>query len=200
MSSEGFHTDEDQSERKKDPQPDASRDGGDVQDALTAERIGSAVFNFYDTVSGSVGISGMGSPSPRRMTGVLNDAEIDDALRHFVQPAGWAAARADLVARHVVGLSGTPGSGRETTALALLREVTSGPVVVLSPVASLKELAERTYDRGRAYLVVDRIMGAIEQDRREIVIPRRYLPAVWLQALVPGVFARARTRVGPQAP
>ena len=157
MSSEGSHTDEDQSECKKDPQPDASRDGGDVQDALTAERIGSAVFNFYDTVSGSVGISGMGSPSPRRMTGVLNDAEIDDALRHFVQPAGWAAARADLVARHVVGLSGTPGSGRETTALALLREVTSGPVVVLSPVASLKELAERTYDRGRAYLVVDRI-------------------------------------------
>jgi NAD(P)-dependent dehydrogenase (short-subunit alcohol dehydrogenase family) len=49
-------------------------------------------------------------------------------------------------------------------------------------------------------LVVDRIMGAIEHDRREIVIPRWYLPAVWLQALIPGIFARARTRVGPRTP
>jgi hypothetical protein len=30
-------------------------------------------------------------------------------------------------------------------------------VVILSPVVTLKELAERTYDAGRAYLVVDRI-------------------------------------------
>jgi NAD(P)-dependent dehydrogenase (short-subunit alcohol dehydrogenase family) len=49
-------------------------------------------------------------------------------------------------------------------------------------------------------LVVDRIMGAIEHDRREIVIPRRYLAAVWLQALIPGIFARGRTRLGPGAP
>jgi NAD(P)-dependent dehydrogenase (short-subunit alcohol dehydrogenase family) len=49
-------------------------------------------------------------------------------------------------------------------------------------------------------LVVDRIMGAIEHDRREIVIPRWYLPAVWLQALIPGIFARGRTRVGASAP
>ena len=62
--------------------------------------------------------------------------------------------------------------------------------------------------RGLAYrivvvpldLVVDRIMGAIEHDRREIVVPRWYLPAVWLQALVPGLFARARARVGPRSP
>jgi NAD(P)-dependent dehydrogenase (short-subunit alcohol dehydrogenase family) len=44
-------------------------------------------------------------------------------------------------------------------------------------------------------LVVERTMGAIERDRREIVIPRWYLPAVWLQALIPGVFARARARM-----
>jgi NAD(P)-dependent dehydrogenase (short-subunit alcohol dehydrogenase family) len=49
-------------------------------------------------------------------------------------------------------------------------------------------------------LVVDRIMGAIEHDRREIVVPRWYLPAVWLQALIPGFFARARTRIGATAP
>ncbi len=60
--------------------------------------------------------------------------------------------------------------------------------------------------RGLAYrilvvpldLVVDRIMSAIEHDRRELVVPRWYLPAVWLQALAPGLFARARARVGPR--
>jgi uncharacterized protein len=44
-------------------------------------------------------------------------------------------------------------------------------------------------------LVVDRIMGAIEHDHREIVVPRWYLPAVWLQALAPGLVARVRSRV-----
>jgi NAD(P)-dependent dehydrogenase (short-subunit alcohol dehydrogenase family) len=44
-------------------------------------------------------------------------------------------------------------------------------------------------------VVVDRIMSAIEHDRREIVIPRWYLPGVWLQALLPGIFARARARI-----
>jgi NAD(P)-dependent dehydrogenase (short-subunit alcohol dehydrogenase family) len=43
-------------------------------------------------------------------------------------------------------------------------------------------------------LVVDRIMGAIEHDRREIVIPRWYLPAAWLQALAPGLVVRLRAR------
>ena len=49
-------------------------------------------------------------------------------------------------------------------------------------------------------LVVDRIMGAIDHDRREIVIPRWYLPAAWLQALIPGIFARSRTRISSPAP
>jgi short-subunit dehydrogenase len=50
-----------------------------------------------------------------------------------------------------------------------------------------------------ADLVVDRILRAIEHDRREIVVPRWYLPAVWLQALAPGLFARARSRIGMRA-
>lgn len=44
--------------------------------------------------------------------------------------------------------------------------------------------------------VVDRIVGAIERDRREVVVTRRYLPAVWLQALAPGFVARVRARAG----
>jgi hypothetical protein len=44
--------------------------------------------------------------------------------------------------------------------------------------------------------VAGRIIEAIEKDRREIVVPRWYRPAGVLQALVPGLFARARTRLG----
>jgi NAD(P)-dependent dehydrogenase (short-subunit alcohol dehydrogenase family) len=49
-------------------------------------------------------------------------------------------------------------------------------------------------------LVVERIIGAIEHDRREIVVPRWYLPAVWVQALVPGLFARVRARASTSPP
>jgi NAD(P)-dependent dehydrogenase (short-subunit alcohol dehydrogenase family) len=49
-------------------------------------------------------------------------------------------------------------------------------------------------------VVVDRTLSALEHDRREIVVPRWYAPAAWLQSLIPGVFARAFTRVGPKAP
>ncbi len=45
-------------------------------------------------------------------------------------------------------------------------------------------------------LVATRILDAIEKDKREIVVPRWYRPAAWLQALAPGLFARARARLG----
>jgi NAD(P)-dependent dehydrogenase (short-subunit alcohol dehydrogenase family) len=47
----------------------------------------------------------------------------------------------------------------------------------------------------RPELVAERILAAVEHDRREIVVPRWYLPAAWLQTLAPGAVARARTRV-----
>jgi NAD(P)-dependent dehydrogenase (short-subunit alcohol dehydrogenase family) len=44
-------------------------------------------------------------------------------------------------------------------------------------------------------LIASRIVAAVEHDRREIVIPRWYTPAVWAQALAPGLVARARGRL-----
>ena len=41
-------------------------------------------------------------------------------------------------------------------------------------------------------LVVERLLGAVERNRREIVVPRWYRPAAWVQALAPGAVARAR--------
>jgi NAD(P)-dependent dehydrogenase (short-subunit alcohol dehydrogenase family) len=42
-------------------------------------------------------------------------------------------------------------------------------------------------------LVADRIVGAIEHDRREIFVPRWYRPFAWGQALAPGLASRLRT-------
>ena len=42
--------------------------------------------------------------------------------------------------------------------------------------------------------VVDRLLDAVEQDRREIFVPRWYRPAMWVQALAPGTLARLRAR------
>jgi NAD(P)-dependent dehydrogenase (short-subunit alcohol dehydrogenase family) len=48
-------------------------------------------------------------------------------------------------------------------------------------------------------LVADRIVDAVEHDRREIVVPRWYRPAAWVQALAPGLVANLR-RAKHQAP
>jgi len=43
-------------------------------------------------------------------------------------------------------------------------------------------------------LVVERILAAVEHDRREITVPRWYRPAAWVQALAPGAVARLRSK------
>jgi len=42
--------------------------------------------------------------------------------------------------------------------------------------------------------VVDRLLGAVAKDKREIVVPRWYRPATWVQALAPGALSRLRAR------
>src|SRR5947208_2954248 len=41
-------------------------------------------------------------------------------------------------------------------------------------------------------LVADRIVDAVEHNRREIFVPRWYRPAAWAQALAPGMVAGLR--------
>jgi uncharacterized protein len=42
--------------------------------------------------------------------------------------------------------------------------------------------------------VVERVLAAVDHDRREITVPRWYRPAAWAQALAPGALATARAR------
>jgi 3-oxoacyl-[acyl-carrier protein] reductase len=43
-------------------------------------------------------------------------------------------------------------------------------------------------------LVVERLLDAVDKDKREIVVPRYYRPIAWVQALAPGLVARVRAR------
>ncbi len=45
-------------------------------------------------------------------------------------------------------------------------------------------------------LIAERILEAIEHDRREILLPRWYRPFVWAQALAPSSFSRLRSMIG----
>jgi NAD(P)-dependent dehydrogenase (short-subunit alcohol dehydrogenase family) len=44
-------------------------------------------------------------------------------------------------------------------------------------------------------LVAKRLLEAVQRNRAEIFVPRWYRPAAWVQALLPGTVARARTRL-----
>ena len=41
--------------------------------------------------------------------------------------------------------------------------------------------------------VAERILDAVDNDKREIVVPRWYAPAAWVQAMLPGAVARLRS-------
>ena len=48
--------------------------------------------------------------------------------------------------------------------------------------------------------VVQRLLDAVDKDRREITVPRWYRPAAWAQALAPGALASARARTSRRRP
>ena len=43
-------------------------------------------------------------------------------------------------------------------------------------------------------LIAERILDAVDKDKREIIVPRWYRPAAWVQELAPGLVASARAR------
>jgi short-subunit dehydrogenase len=43
-------------------------------------------------------------------------------------------------------------------------------------------------------LVVERLLDAVDKGKPEIVVPRWYRPAAWVQALAPGLLTRIRSR------
>lgn len=92
-----------------------------------------------------------------RATGLLEGDEIDALLRSYIRPDCFDEAARELSRTSVVVLTGPQGTGKRSGAVALLRE-TVGPsadYVVLSPDIGLDQLAERTFDAGVGYVVLD---------------------------------------------
>ncbi|PZS28725.1 MAG: hypothetical protein DLM61_14270 [Pseudonocardiales bacterium] len=123
------------------------------------EKLNHTIINFNGSVraeGSTFGVSNENAAGRRRATGKLDHTDITEALRVYVTPHRYDDAVAALAADHVVVLEGRLGNGKRTGAIALLRELTDRPLYVLSPVISLKQLAERDYKRGCGYVVVDR--------------------------------------------
>jgi len=52
----------------------------------------------------------------------------------------------------------------------------------------------------RPQLVVERLLDAVDRDKREIVVPRWYRPATWVQTLAPGLVSSALARTSRRRP
>jgi short-subunit dehydrogenase len=50
------------------------------------------------------------------------------------------------------------------------------------------------------HVVVERLLDAVDRDKREIFVPRWYRPAAWVQALAPGLVATASARTSRRRP
>ncbi|MFB7255365.1 hypothetical protein [Streptomyces nojiriensis] len=101
-------------------------------------------------------------PGRARATGLLDGDEIDALLRSYIRPDCFDEAARELSRTGIVVLTGPQGTGKRSGAVALLRE-TVGPsadYVVLSPDIGLDQLAERTFDAGVGYVVLDRTGAA----------------------------------------
>jgi hypothetical protein len=106
-------------------------------------RAGGATFGF-----------GMAARSGAASTGPLEGATIVAAVEHYVRPRSYGDALGALRSDGVVVLTGAPGQGKQTGALALLRDVLpAAPIVSLPPNADLEKLAGRDYESGHGYVV-----------------------------------------------
>ncbi|MFB9683273.1 hypothetical protein [Amycolatopsis plumensis] len=124
------------------------------------ERLACVVNQFNAPIYADGARFGTGPQRPARIkaaTGKLDDADVRAELSHYVSPPRYDQALAALRKDHVVGLHGGQGTGKRAGAAALLREVTHGPLYLLSPMIGLKTLAEREYTAGSGYIVADRI-------------------------------------------
>ncbi|KOX32545.1 hypothetical protein ADK67_07720 [Saccharothrix sp. NRRL B-16348] len=111
---------------------------------------------FERAVLGAQTVGGWSSRPLTRATGRVDDGDIA-ALSRFVSPEGFGPAVEQLAADRLLVLCGAPGTGKRSSALALLRQVTDQSLYLMSPHVSPAELAEYEYESGCGYLVIDRV-------------------------------------------
>ncbi|MFI7454067.1 hypothetical protein ACIBQX_41715 [Nonomuraea sp. NPDC049714] len=88
----------------------------------------------------------------------LNPYDVDRLLRTYLEPPCFPDAVRRLAVGHLLVLAGAASTGKRLGAIALLSRMplAEGSVAVLSPVATVVELAARMeFEPGRAYLLHD---------------------------------------------
>ncbi|WP_051771401.1 hypothetical protein [Saccharothrix sp. NRRL B-16314] len=144
-----------------DPAP-AEESGESPVSGYDRETLNKVQVNLYNprfdrAVLGAQTVGGGWSGRPlTRATGRVDESDIS-ALSRFVSPDGFGRAVERLAKDHLLVLCGASGTGKRSSALKLLREVTDQPFYLMSPHVSPAELAEYDYDRHCGYLVVDRV-------------------------------------------
>ncbi|MDI6098172.1 hypothetical protein QLQ12_06090 [Actinoplanes sp. NEAU-A12] len=104
----------------------------------------------------SGGNQGTAHQAVGKVTGKLLPQDVAKIVTRYARPGCFGGAAARLRSEHVLVIEGKPGTGRRAGAIALLDEVGAAPLVLLAPNLSLRHLAERDYDEGCGYLIVDR--------------------------------------------
>ena len=192
----------------------------DVGDRETVERVGGAVVERHPRISllvNNAGIPGRGTflrATDEKIEEVTRTNYLGGVwcLRTFL-PALEAAAPSDVV--NVVSVAGTvaAGSGGPYTSskhaqLAFSRSVAAelrprGVRVhtILPGFVETEGFPQRTRFGARLStlvvepeLVAERVLAALDRDRREVFVPRWYRIAPLAQALAPGLVARVASR------
>ncbi|MDL4815149.1 hypothetical protein [Actinomadura opuntiae] len=133
--------------------------GGPSQD----QAINVVVNAFHDVVTApgsAFGVSTVNTTVASAATGPLSSAVISTTVELYAEPEPFERALASLAENSAVALCGEVGCGKRTSAIALLRAVlpAEAPIVSLSPVATLDQLAKkRDYTAGQGYAVFDRL-------------------------------------------
>jgi hypothetical protein len=126
--------------------------------------------NFYGSVNARDGLFGVGmgedEARPRRI-GRFEERDVGEILQGYARPMAFGDAVKVLRAERVIILTGPDGSGRRTSAIALLHEVTDGPIVALTPSITTSELADRSFDKGSGYLIPGKFHEDLNPDLAE---------------------------------
>jgi len=133
-------------------EPESRRDGHGAQQVTQ---------NYYGGVYASGATFGVQNgegrpPIAGTVTGRLPVEEVAAVVARYARPDCFAIAAERLAHDRVLVIEGKSGIGRRAGAIALLSQVEAVRPTLLSPSLTLRQLAERDYDEGRGYLVVDR--------------------------------------------
>lgn len=91
----------------------------------------------------------------RTDSGRITDVDVADAISSYVTPKSFDDAKLALTRDRIVVVYGPADIGKRSSAITLLRQVTDQPLFRLAPSMSVRQLAERKYDRGLGVAVID---------------------------------------------